>query len=275
MIGLNWEHKTGEINRMGNIIRKIIFAISIILVFVSGYHVFIISREYLQGAGEYESLEEYVSVEPQKIESGGWQKQPVEGEESQIPVCIEVDYDGLKSVNDDFVSWIYYEPAELSYPVVQGADNDFYIDYTFEKKENGAGAIFMDFRNAPDYSDYNTIIYGHNMKNGTMFAAVKDLLNQPDVVKENPYFYIFTENKSYMYEIFALYLTDANSQVYDLIEDEAAQKQNLAYIAKNANILTEKQLTASDKIVTLSTCYMPNGDSRVVLQGVLIAEEFR
>lgn len=259
---------------MGNIIRKIILIISIVLVCFSGYQVFVISREYLQGAGEYESLEEYVCVEPEKSRSQT--NEAGKGEDdSQIPVYIDIDYDGLKSVNEDFVSWIYYEPVELSYPVVQGTDNDFYIDYTFEKKENGAGAIFMDFRNAPDYSDYNTIIYGHNMKNGTMFAAVKDLLNQPDVVIENPYFYIFTETKTYMYEIFALYLTDANSQVYDLVEDEAAQKQNFAYITENANILTQKQLTASDKVVTLSTCYMPNGDSRVVLQGVLIAEEFR
>lgn len=260
---------------MGNIIRKIILVISIVLVIFAGYQVFVISREYLEGAGEYESLEEYVSVEPENGKNGSGKKENGKEGDSQIPVYLDIDYEGLKSVNEDFVSWIYYEPVELSYPIVQGTDNDYYVDYTFEKKENGAGAIFMDFRNTPDYSDYNTIIYGHNMKNGTMFAAVKDLLDDPETVKENPYFYIFTENKSYMYEILALYPTDANSQVYDLIEDEAAQKKNLAYITENATILTEKQITSSDKIVTLSTCYMPNDDSRVVLQGVLIAEEYR
>ncbi len=148
-------------------------------------------------------------------------------------------------------------------------------EYTFENEKNSSGAIFMDFLNRKDYSDFNTIIYGHNMRNGTMFGSLKKLLNDQEIIEENPYFYIFTEDKAYMYEIFAVYITTADSKTYNLIETEQEQSEYLDFIDQKATYRSDKEVTATDKIATLSTCHGLHSNNRTIVHGVLIAEEDR
>lgn len=262
---------------MSNKIWGVILVLSLVIAGVSGYNVIKLSSEYRTGIEEYAALEEYVVVEETHVEEEPAVKEEevVVEKESQIPVLVDVRYEVLESINDDFVSWLYYEPLEISYPVVRGNDNDYYTSYTFEGTKNSSGAIFMDFLNKPDYSNYNTIIYGHNMRNGTMFGSLKKLLNDESLITGDPYFYVFTEDKSYMYEIFAVYVTKASSQTYDLIKDEAGQEEYLDYIDGVATWLSDKEVKASDKIVTLSTCHGLHSNNRTVVHGVLIAEEDR
>lgn len=265
---------------MSNKIWGIVLAVSLMLAGVAGFNVVKLYGEYQRGINEYKELEEYVTVEVSdqaaSVEMVATDTETDEEEqESVIPVKVDVRYEVLKSINDDFVSWIYYEPLEISYPVVRGNDNDYYTGYTFEGEKNSSGAIFMDFLNKPDYSNYNTIIYGHNMRNGTMFGSLKTLLSDEEIVKGDPYFYVFTEDKAYMYEIFAVYITDASSHTYDLIEDEEGQQTYLEYVNKTATYRSEREVTASDRIVTLSTCHGLHSNNRTVVHGVLIAEEER
>lgn len=261
---------------MSNKIWGVILAISLVFVGISAFNVIKIYGEYKKGIDEYAQLEEYVTVEEAvEPEILSEEEKTEEVKEYQIPLKVDVRYEVLKSINDDFVSWLYYEPLEISYPVVRGNDNDYYTSYTFEGTENTSGAIFMDFLNKPDYSNYNTIIYGHNMRNGTMFGSLKKLLNDEGIIKADPYFYVFTEDKSYMYEIFAVYITNAGSQTYDLVMNEEGQKEYLEYIDKTATYRSEKEVTASDRVVTLSTCYGLHSKTRTVVHGVLIAEEER
>lgn len=262
---------------MSNKIWIIILALSMIIVAVSGINVVRLSMEYQKGIKEYENLEKFVSVENVEKDVAQKQEEVVEEtvEESKIPVSIEVEYEQLKGINNDFVGWLFYEPLEISYPVVRGNDNDYYLNRTFENEKNNAGAIFMDFLNRKDYTDYNTIIYGHNMRNGTMFGTLKSLLNDQETIKENPYFYIFTEEKAYMYEIFAVYLTTANSKTYDLIDSEESRKELLEFIKETTVYQSDKEVTIDDRIVTLSTCHGLHSNNRTVVHGVLIAEEDR
>lgn len=264
---------------MKNKIWGIILVVSIIIIAISGINIFKLAGEYQKGINEYKELEKYVTIETAEVvpaeEKAETQEQTAEKEESQIPVSILLNHTYLRSVNEDFKGWLYYEPLELSYPVVRGNDNDHYTHYTFENEKNSSGAIFMDFLNKPDFSDYNTIIYGHNMRNGTMFGSLKKLLNDEELIKEDPYFYVFTEEKSYMYEIFAVYITKSNSQTYDLIDDEEAQEEYLAYIKDTATWHSDKEVTGEDKIVTLSTCHGVQSNNRTVVHGVLIVEEDR
>lgn len=90
---------------------------------------------------------------------------------------INIDFDGLSVINDDIVGWIRSIDNVIDYAIVQGSDNEHYLTHMFDKSYNKAGAIFMDYSNDPDFSDENTIIYGHNMKDGSMFAY---LLNYKD-----------------------------------------------------------------------------------------------
>lgn len=249
--------------------------VSLAAVVISGINVFRLSREYQKGINEYQQLESYASVK----EEAPVQEESTEAEETEekslIPVSVDIQYDELKKINEDFAGWLYYEPLDISYPIVRGNDNDYYTHYTFEGEKNSSGAIFMDFLNKTDYSDYNTIVYGHNMRNGTMFGSLKKMLNDFSIQEENPNFYVFTEDKAYMYEIFAVYLTQADSRTYDLIRNEEEQQGFLDYVDEAATWRSDKVVSASDKVMTLSTCHGLHSNNRTIILGVLVASEDR
>ena len=249
--------------------------VSLAAVVVSGINVFRLSREYQKGINEYQQLESYASVkEEAPVQEESTEAEETE-EESLIPVSVDIQYDELKKINEDFAGWLYYEPLDISYPIVRGNDNDYYTHYTFEGEKNSSGAIFMDFLNKTDYSDYNTIVYGHNMRNGTMFGSLKKMLNDFSIQEENPNFYVFTEDKAYMYEIFAVYLTQADSRTYDLIRNEEEQQGFLDYVDEAATWRSDKVVSASDKVMTLSTCHGLHSNNRTIILGVLVASEDR
>lgn len=259
-------------------IYRIILAISLIVMIVAVINIVILSREYQAGINEYKALEQYVEVvdnmkPAQKEETEEAPEEAVK--ESVIPVSLQIDYAQLNTINEDFVGWIYYEPLELSYPIVRGNDNEHYTHYTFENESNSSGAIFMDFLNRPNFEDFNTIIYGHNMRNGTMFGSLKKLLNDNSIIEENPYFYIFTEDRAFMYEIASVYITNSESATYDLIETEEDQSNYIEYIKGVSAWSWDKEIVPQDKIVTLSTCHGLHSTNRTVVHGVLIAAEDR
>ena len=260
---------------MKNKLWLIVLIVSLAAVVISGINVFRLSREYQKGINEYQQLESYASVK----EEAPVQEESTEAEETEekslIPVSVDIQYDELKKINEDFAGWLYYEPLDISYPIVRGNDNDYYTHYTFEGEKNSSGAIFMDFLNKTDYSDYNTIVYGHNMRNGTMFGSLKKMLNDFSIQEENPNFYVFTEDKAYMYEIFAVYLTQADSRTYDLIRNEEEQQGFLDYVDEAATWRSDKVVSASDKVMTLSTCHGLHSNNRTIILGVLVASEDR
>lgn len=204
---------------------------------ISGIRIYQLSQEYSEGIAEYEELEQYVSVtDDTRIEDVA-EKQEDKAEDTEeteeqkkFSLQINVDYNALKAMNEDYMGWIYYEPLDISYPLVSGDDNTYYTTHTFEDKENSFGSIFLDFLNKPDFSDYNTIIYGHNMRNGTMFGSLKQGLNDMTIFDENPYFYIFVDEKIKRYQIFACYITNENSDTYTIVRDEEGQQSYLDYI---------------------------------------------
>ena len=166
----------------------------------SGYKLISTGLAYKEGEDEYSSLRKYTmevaeaevpQEDKSEAEDSSEQAQedtrtPVEGvkqEQEQEPVVppLQVDFASLEAINPDIVGWIYIEALDISYPVVHGEDNDFYLHRTFEKKDNFAGSIFVEYRNSGDFSDPNTIVYGHNMKNQSMFGKLK-LLNAICVV---------------------------------------------------------------------------------------------
>ena len=256
-------------------IYKGILVVSLVLVVVASVNIFLLTREYRAGIKEYENLEQYIEVveEPETVQVATQEYE--EEKESVIPVSLDIDFDKLKEINGDLIGWLYYEPLEISYPIVRGNDNDYYTQYTFEQEKNNSGAIFMDFLNRTDLSDYNTIIYGHNMRNGTMFGSLKKLLNDASYVEEDPYFYIFTKDKAFMYEIASVYITNQTSDTYNLIETEENQKEYIDYILKSSTWLWDKEISPQDKIVTLSTCHGLHTTNRTVVHGVLVASEDR
>lgn len=172
-----------------------------------------------------------------------------------------VNFDQLKVINEDVVGWIVVKDTEISYPIVQGDDNDYYLTHTFERKENYAGAIFMDASANADFSDMNTFIYGHNVHHGTMFAELANYVNE-SFYKAHPYIYLYTPNGNYQLQVFSAYVDKADSSSYQMqfmSADDFARYLN-EVIAKS-RYDTGVSVESSERIVTLYTCSYENGQN--------------
>ena len=267
---------------MKKLIWKIVLAASLLLMVIAAANIALLIREYQKGINTYANLEKYATVTQDSVKAAqeikdtadsGNTEEAVEEviEGPQIAVDLDIDYDALTKINGDFVGWIYYAPLELSYPIVRGIDNDYYTHYTFENVRNSSGAIFMDFLNKPDFSHFNTIIYGHNMRIGTMFGSLNE---------EDPYIYIFTKEKVKMYEICAAYITNDSSHTYDLTQTAEEQVDYVKYIRNVATYywddpMLEESLTEDTRLITLSTCHGLHSNNRTVIHGVLVASKDR
>ena len=117
------------------------------------------------------------------------------------------------------IGWIYVDALpDISYPIVQGKDNQTYLHQTYEKNYNFAGTIFVDYENGRDFNDCNTLVYGHNMKNGSMFGHLKKFTEDEKLYNNDRYFWILTPDKNYRYEIISAYTTGVNSDTYTLFK---------------------------------------------------------
>lgn len=167
---------------------------------------------------------------------------------------IEVDFKELSKINPSLVAWLYVEGAQINYPVVQGADNEFYLHHTFEMKKNSAGCVFMDYEVNEDLTSWNTFIYGHNMKNGTMFGHLKNFINNGANYEKYPYIYIFRPDGIYRYEIFSYYLDKTDSKMYYTCDTFDEYRAYLREATKLSVKECDIKAKADDNIVTLVTC---------------------
>lgn len=220
---------------------------------------------YFLGGQEYDEVRKLV-IQQEKIENE-------EGEEEEKFI---VDFDVLKGQNEDTIAWIRMdEPSVISYPVVKSRDNNEYLTKTFTANDNKLGTIFMDMNCASDFSDRNTIIYGHNMKvGGEMFSQLNSY-KDADFCRENPNFYIYTpDNKVRTYQVFAAGIIKDTAKNYTLSFGSDEEFLNYLDVCKaSSNYAVNVELNKDSKVVTLSTCTNVNEDERFVVQGVLLKEE--
>ena len=200
-----------------------------------------------------------------------------QAEESNMPQVVDtslqiaVDFDSLQAVNSDVVGWIWMKDTVINYPILHSKkNNDEYLYTTYDGKQNNSGSIFADYRNNADFTDDNTVLYGHNMKNGGMFACLLKMRGQEyyDAHKE---FYMLTPEGNRRYEIISVFQVDALSDVYGRTFATNEEKQQwLDYVIKNSAVLAPFSANVEDTFVLLSTCV--SGDdprARVVAVGRL------
>ena len=194
-----------------------------------------------------------------------------EGEKlEQAPIT--VDFNALLSQNKDVVGWLYCENTPVNYPIVQSDDNDYYLRRMLNGKYNIAGSVFMDYRCRSDYSSLNTIIYGHNMKNDSMFGTFTDYKSQ-GYYDEHPVLWLLTPEVNYKIELMAGYVTPSDSDAYS---EFISHEELYEYIqeAKNKSTFSSPLTCSSeDRIVTLSTCSYEYDTARYVLVGKLSSLE--
>ena len=181
-----------------------------------------------------------------------------------------VDFEELKEINPEIIGWLYVEAIdEINYPIVQTEDNAYYLNHTFKKTDNIAGSIFLDCDTKPNFTETNSVIYGHNMKNGSMFGKLNQFYKE-ETYEKSKYFWVYTEDLYYKYEIFSCTEVGAISESYQKqFETKWEFEDYLKRMQENSIIKTNTKLSSADKIVTLSTC-TASSDVRFVVQGKLV-----
>lgn len=230
----------------------------------SGYQVLRILHEYRVGADAYFKLEQFASLPPASEET----------EETPAELAWpEVEFTALAAVNPDVTAWLYGPDTGISYPVVQGTDNDYYLDHLLDGTANSAGCLFVDTSCRPDFSGRNTVIYGHRMKNGTMFAALGNYQEQV-YYDAHPVFLLVTPEGRYVVELFSGYVADTAESAWMLdFSDEQAYLAWLEEVGEKSAFSSKVSPRAEDRVVTLSTCSYEFENARFVLHGVLRPEE--
>ena len=178
-----------------------------------------------------------------------------------------MDLSPLQEVNADVVGWIEI-PGVLSYPLLQGGDNACYLSHAWNGEENAAGAVFLDYRADACLGDFNTLIYGHRMRNGAMFGSLKHY-KDADFWRENPSVYLANENGTWRYDIYAAYETGLTAATYQREFSEPEEKQDFIRCGLERSVIdTGVTPTPEDTVITLSTCSGGDRDTRWVVQAV-------
>lgn len=174
----------------------------------------------------------------------------------------------LSAEQSDAVGWLYISDTNINYPIMQSGDNDYYAHRATDGSYLYAGSLFMDYRCSSDFTDFNSVIYGHNMGNGTMFADIPHYENE-EYFMNHSYGWLTTEDEVRLIDFFAvartvdtsgLYLANPNFQEWDL------------QLRNSASIYKEIEVAENDHLITLSTCTSAEGNSRTILVGKIIEE---
>lgn len=208
----------------------------------------------------------------QKYEKGNEEYQKIEEKSTnqsntEEPDDFSVDWESLAKQNPDCVGWIRMYPS-VSYPIVQGDSNKEYLHKGFNGAYNINGTIFMHYQNSADWTDKNTVIYGHNMINGSMFGN-NDKYKNKAYAEKHPYFYIYTPQGRYTYKIFDTIIANDATYPYEL--NLFTENDFATYLEKMDKMKLyglDVPVSAKDRIVTLSTC-TSHGKKRFIIQGVL------
>lgn len=193
-----------------------------------------------------------------------------EGKEPEVPAAI--DFDKLHEISEDAVAWIYSPGTEINYVIAQAQDNDYYLHRLLDGTAARGGTIFADCRNNADFSDWNTVIYGHHMKNGTMFASLLDY-RSPGYYEEHPVMYLYTPGHRYRLELIAGYTADLDDPVYMLPASRQDRDGIVNHAGRRSSFISGVSIGDEDKLVTLSTCSYDYEDARYVVIGRLEEEE--
>lgn len=252
--------------------KKKYILISIVCVLVAAICAAIGIYQYLQqqrAGEEYQEIREEVKTEEPE--------EPAEEPEAN-PVEIPIDFASLQARNPDVYAWITVPGTNIDYPILQSdGDNSYYLDHTLNGESSPEGSIFTENYNSKDFEDPNTVIYGHNMKNGSMFQNLHNYQDR-EFFNNNRDVIIYTPDAIRHYKIFAAYLYD-NRHILESFDfnDPWVYKQYLDQIfsirGMNSCIDTDTKVGVEDKIITLSTCYGTQHDVRYLVQAVLVSIE--
>ncbi|MDO5142135.1 MAG: class B sortase [Eubacteriales bacterium] len=181
---------------------------------------------------------------------------------------IAVDHAALQAACPDIVAWLYCPNTAIDQPVAQHADNDYYLHHLTDGRENAAGTLFLDCRNAADLTDWVQIIYGHNMKDGSRFAILPRYSEQA-FYEAHPVWYLLTPACDLRVELVAGFVTTSDAALYTLPHSRASKEALLESALAQSDFRSAVTPTDQDRVVVFSTCSYASDTARYVLVGVL------
>jgi len=256
-------------------IGRIVFTVAFFIIVGIMAKDFIVEQNAKKQFDELSQQTNVVDTETEEIET-----EPETEADILAEMGIEVpeknlDWDELHETNEHIYAWIYIPGTNVDYPVLQHpTDDTYYLDYNLDGTKGYPGCIYSEHKyNSMDWMDFNTLLYGHNMKDGTMFKTLHKYEDRA-FFEENRYMYIYTPEEVYVYDIFAAYVGDAIHILADYnFEYEEAREKYLDELfsmrSMSAHFRDGVEVTEDSKILTLVTC-TGNGNTRYFVQGVMV-----
>ena len=257
------------------LMRILVFVIAAAVFLYAGFQMFAYWKENYASKKVTEQLAQAVTVitpkettpDSELTEPSGESVEESSGLSATIP--IRVDFESLQADYPDIIAWIYCPNTAINYPIVQGEDNQYYVSHMPDGSYNSSGSIFMDFRNAPDLSDRNSLIYGHNMTNDTMFAQLLEYKDQA-YYDAHPELWILTKECAYRVDLIAGAVVASDSDAYKLLDTDEALSSHLKSYTGRSTFTADYDLSSVERIVTLSTCSYEYRTARYVVMGNLV-----
>ena len=228
------------------------------------YHIIDTVSAYAEGANTYSRLASEVVSLKYSLQLSSDNDESAENKADAVP--ISVDFDALLAVNEDVAGWLYCEGTPINYPVLQTTDNDYYLRRMINKEYNIAGSVFMDYRSRADLNSLNTIIYGHNMNDDSMFGTFTYYKEQ-EYYDKHPVIWFLTPNAVFKIELIAGFVTDCASEAYTDFTSSDELNKYVGQVLAESTFYSAFDMAAVDSIVTLSTCSYEYSTARYVLIG--------
>ena len=230
-----------------------IYLILFLILICSGFNLYFWYKEKKNNDETTEQLKNNVKLEKIKKDNSNNEK-------------YIVDFKKLKSENSDVVAYIKVNNTNIEYPIVKTSNNNFYLNHSFDKSKNSRGWIFADYKNKFDNTDKNIVIYGHNMRDESMFGSLKNILNEEWYNNtENKNITFLTEKGNYIYKVFSIYKIESEDYYIKTNFKNDEDYEKFLNTIKNRSIKNfDINLNINDKIITLSTC-ANNNKYRIVL----------
>ena len=231
-------------NKIRRIAEDVIMVCLIAIMLISGWKIYTIIRDYRSSQANYDKIA---------------------GESRDGEFTGDIDFDALRKINPDVIGWIYYESSHIDYPIVQGTDNDKYLYTMFDGTPGGFGCLFADAKTDKAFKQFNTIVYGHHMRNGSMFADLKKLQDQ-EYCREHPRMELVTPEGKFHLEICAFLNQPSDSEIYTTnIVDLGERNEYLGLLNNLASYTTNEVMDIRDRLVILSTCVDATGPNRYIV----------
>lgn len=208
------------------------------------------------------------------LTDGGLESYPDGGISQKAYEPLSIDFTALRKINPDITAWLDIPGTDISYPVVQGSDNSYYLAHTFKKAANSAGCIFMDSRNTAPAADTNTVLYGHNMKNGSMFGTLRKF-RERSFWEIHPDFYLYlADGVTYRCVITAGFDMGAEAASFPVSFKEGEKEVYLSEVSSRRWYDTGIVAEEDTPLITLITCHSTGrADIRVAIQGQMLRLE--